>query len=146
MNEQLSAEDVTRRGAEVLDARVPGWAERLDLSRLDLLSLQYCVLGQLFRGDYHYGLSQVSPYDGYSDEASVWAGQRGFNARNANNNELVLAWSERVRERLAPKRELVLGPEEVALLRKRMRQILDPNHTLIETVIEIGDVNVRLTA
>lgn len=36
------------RGAALLDAKMPGWASRIDLNVLDLTSDYACVLGQLF--------------------------------------------------------------------------------------------------
>lgn len=35
-------------GAELLDERVPGWWQTIDLDRLYLSSTEHCVLGQLF--------------------------------------------------------------------------------------------------
>jgi hypothetical protein len=36
------------RGAELLDGKLPGWDDRVDLAALDLESCTMCVLGQLF--------------------------------------------------------------------------------------------------
>jgi hypothetical protein len=36
------------RGAALLDARAPGWAERVKLDALEMVSPCLCVLGQLF--------------------------------------------------------------------------------------------------
>jgi hypothetical protein len=36
------------KGAAVLDAEVPGWADRIDLDSLELRNTNQCVLGQLF--------------------------------------------------------------------------------------------------
>jgi len=36
------------RGAALLDGKLPGWAERIDLAELELSSCYRCVLGQLF--------------------------------------------------------------------------------------------------
>jgi len=43
------------RGAELLDARVPGWRERVNPDTLDLAQDCNCVIGQTF-GDYDDGL------------------------------------------------------------------------------------------
>jgi hypothetical protein len=40
------------RGAALLDEGVPGWAERIDLTELELASCYSCVLGQLFALEY----------------------------------------------------------------------------------------------
>jgi hypothetical protein len=53
------------RGAQLLDQQVPGWAERIDLGRLDLADLRWCPLGQTYAthpgdGDaYHRGLDHL---------------------------------------------------------------------------------------
>jgi hypothetical protein len=39
--------DRVARGIELLDSHIPGWADRIDLSRLDIQSCVSCVLGQL---------------------------------------------------------------------------------------------------
>lgn len=36
------------RGAALLDERMPGWAARIDLDRLELDDTDRCILGQLF--------------------------------------------------------------------------------------------------
>lgn len=43
------------RGAKLLDERVPGWRERIDLDRLDMGNSLHCILGQCF-GSYFDGL------------------------------------------------------------------------------------------
>jgi hypothetical protein len=45
-------------GAALLDAELPGWAERIELGLLDLGSPRCCVLGQLY-GTYSVGLEAV---------------------------------------------------------------------------------------
>jgi len=37
------------RGAALLDERLPGWEDRIDLDKLDLSSTCNCVVGQLYR-------------------------------------------------------------------------------------------------
>jgi len=39
---------VAARGAVFLDERRPGWADEIDVERLDLAECTACVLGQLF--------------------------------------------------------------------------------------------------
>lgn len=43
------------RGVKLLDKRMPGWDERINLHRLDMGNGTHCVLGQLY-GDYYRGL------------------------------------------------------------------------------------------
>jgi hypothetical protein len=40
--------EAAARGAALLDERMPGWANKVDLGRLNLYSTSECVLGQLF--------------------------------------------------------------------------------------------------
>lgn len=59
------------RGIALLDDRMPGWRQRIDLDLLDMSSCDFCILGQLF-GDYDdgfvaLGLDRGCPY-GFDDE------------------------------------------------------------------------------
>lgn len=45
-------------GAKLLDVLKPGWAQRIDLDRLDLADCSACVLGQLF-GDFGVGAERL---------------------------------------------------------------------------------------
>ncbi len=56
------AADRVRRGAELLDRREPGWAERIDLGRLKLSDSCLCVIGQLNGGLEPDPGSDNSPY------------------------------------------------------------------------------------
>ena len=47
-----------RRGATLLDERLPGWPSRLDAATLNLFNSRLCVLGQLY-GDYTLGLGAL---------------------------------------------------------------------------------------
>lgn len=46
------------KGAELLDAHLPGWHEKIDLGSLDMKCAQKDVLGQLY-GDYVDGLAAL---------------------------------------------------------------------------------------
>lgn len=45
----MSYEERVKRGAALLDKKYPGWADRIELDRLDLGSCTTCVLGQLYQ-------------------------------------------------------------------------------------------------
>ena len=47
-----------RAGALFLDKKQPGWENEINVDRLDMGSLENCVLGQLY-GDARKGLKQV---------------------------------------------------------------------------------------
>jgi len=50
-----------QKGAELLDEKVPGWADRIDITRLTISSSTDCVVGQLYagRGGYLHGLDEL---------------------------------------------------------------------------------------
>jgi hypothetical protein len=52
--------DAVARGAALLNERVPGWRERLQLRRLHMEDCEQCVLGQIY-GDYVMGLDALWP-------------------------------------------------------------------------------------
>jgi hypothetical protein len=63
------------RGAALLDEKLPGWADHIELDRLRLTSSCNCVLGQAFREDvvhansYRAGLINLFDSDYAYDEA-----------------------------------------------------------------------------
>lgn len=67
------------RGAALLDKRQPGWAQRVDVERLNLGSDRGCVLGQLF-GDYLTGAEGLSGHPWHSPLFTAWATRNGFDA------------------------------------------------------------------
>lgn len=46
------------RGVALLDEKVPGWHDRIDLSRLDMWDEARCILGQLF-DDFFDGAAEL---------------------------------------------------------------------------------------
>jgi hypothetical protein len=61
-DENTSALIATRvqAGAAWLDARQPGWVDRIDLNQLDMVLAHQCILGQLYDG-----YRTVVRYDGF---------------------------------------------------------------------------------
>jgi hypothetical protein len=55
---QTDTERVAAAGAALLDQMRPGWANVINLNRLDLRGEYCCVLGQLY-GSYSKGVQQV---------------------------------------------------------------------------------------
>ena len=73
------------RGAALLDEKIPGWDERIDLARLQMHSCHDCVIGQLFTsvGDC------VTPYGRGMEALGVWdlrgdAPGHGFDGEDAD--------------------------------------------------------------
>ena len=54
------------RGAALLDERIPGWDQRIDLDTLDIDSCQNCVLSQLFGSPQN--AFDFNPYYGFDIE------------------------------------------------------------------------------
>lgn len=52
-----TTEERVARGAALLDERVPGWRERLDVGALDVSSIRNCPVGQAFE------LSEIDVWD-----------------------------------------------------------------------------------
>jgi len=48
--------DRVRAGIKLLDEKVPGWRNRINVHTLDIKRSDNCVLGQVF-GSYHAGLT-----------------------------------------------------------------------------------------
>lgn len=74
-------EDLRRRaerGALLLDARLPGWHQRLNLNALRMANSCRCVLGQL-HGNYGLGLDAVeAPHFLREDARGEFAVEHGF--------------------------------------------------------------------
>lgn len=116
------AHAAVQRGAEWLDQKCPDWAERIDLTALDLAEPACCVLGQTadclvgtekMRGGraaefrLEGGYWRVLDSLGYGP-FSAWQREHGFDAplgRGIEASEayamLTIAWTELIRERLA---------------------------------------------
>jgi hypothetical protein len=80
-------------GAALLDARVPGWYERIDAASINISSAYMCVLGQAFHGEhesgYMVGLRALGLDTGV-------ASKYGFAAKSP---ELEEAWREEIAHR-----------------------------------------------
>jgi len=55
------------QAASFLDQNEPGWFDRIDTLRLDITSVQDCIMGQLFGNWYD------APYSYNSFKYSIWA-------------------------------------------------------------------------
>ncbi len=72
-------------GAALLDGRLPGWRDLVDVDRLDLAVCDECVLGQIF-GDYSRGVDAL----GLTQADAI---QLGFDrAPRGSWNTLTSAW------------------------------------------------------
>ncbi len=95
------------RGAALLDEKIPGWAARIDLARLQMNSCHACVVGQLFPVESDW----VTPYGKGMAALGVWdlrgdAAGHGFDGEDAD--ALNTEW-----RRVIVKRRMAV-PEETA--------------------------------
>jgi hypothetical protein len=72
------------RGAALLDEKLPGWVERIDLDKLKLSSGCNCVLGQTWDGSTDTG---YSAFGAHADALALGGDddiEHGFNAGSGN--------------------------------------------------------------
>lgn len=85
-------ENSVLRGAELLDANVPGWHRKIDLEELNMGSALSCILGQLY-GNYWTGIEELGLEGNHS--------HLGFNTGTDSYGYDVLQrfWSELIKSR-----------------------------------------------
>ena len=99
-----------KRGAYMLDQKMPEWAELIRLEDLEMDDCGSCVIGQAV-GDYGRGIAQLSGLKDYSREAFDWAIEYGFDLSDEMFDhgdgtgyrayrQLETLWTEEVRKRL----------------------------------------------
>jgi hypothetical protein len=100
-----------KRGAYMLDERMPRWAELIRLEDLEMDDCASCIVGQAV-GSYATGIAKLSGISEYSREAFDWAIDHGFDLSEdyfekeggvAGYNayrQLETLWGEEVRKRL----------------------------------------------
>lgn len=104
------------RGAALLDAKLPGWAGRVDIGLLSIESIRDCIVCQTAHKNFIKGLRVLGAYDdpamfgfGRSDEDRVcdkdgyWIGWRLL------QNE----WIQQIADRVVPKGQPEPVPVEV---------------------------------
>lgn len=98
-------------GALFLDLKMPGWAKKIDLGRLNLNWANDCILGQLYDG-YDKGVTLLGLFDeSRQDDATVGGTSAvlGFTSthtdeRHAGEPEcLTVAWKNEIHKRLGRK-------------------------------------------
>lgn len=69
-----------KRGVELLDARLPGWRERVNPDTLDLANGCRCIVGQVL-GDYDEGVALLGLSQPAAERYGFWAsGRQSFSA------------------------------------------------------------------
>lgn len=98
-----TASELVARGAALLDSRLPGWADQIDLESLNIADGCECVLGQL--GSRRVNLDRLSweprPWqNGFAELADAFGiatWEFGFSARNhVTNLDLLDAWNDEI--------------------------------------------------
>lgn len=87
----MAYETEVARGIALLDEKILGWRDRIDLGRLNIASCEDCILGQLY-GDYFDGreilTGNIPPTEGFD-----WAVYRGFTTESPLDvDALTAAW------------------------------------------------------
>lgn len=99
----MTIEESVALGAALLDERLPGWSEQVEIEELNMVSGAYCVLGQVF-GDYLDGVADLWESAMNDVHRTDLAIEHGFDTEGGNDDyELLRAeWTEQVaRRRLA---------------------------------------------
>jgi hypothetical protein len=105
------AHEVAAVGADWMDERCPGWAQRINLDDLNLGDPYLCILGQTVdclvpaekRSYRNSGFGDVLDYYvGDRLSANDWANERGFDTRTMQYEMLQIAWVEQIRRRSEP--------------------------------------------
>lgn len=93
------------KGAALLDERVPDWLERIDTSKLSLLSPCLCVIGQVF-GNYYLNVRRFMGVDETEHQAhGFWLIVTNLTEKkliDADYRVLQDAWLEAITERTLP--------------------------------------------
>lgn len=85
-----------KRGAVWMDQNYPGWAQRINLSNLDMGDCEACIIGQT-----------IGTYDNFEPEGFSWAVDHGFDVGAAASIETIIlaysnlesCWTEEVHNR-----------------------------------------------
>jgi hypothetical protein len=89
--------DAVARGVALLDERVPGWREKINVETLDMGDYCFCVLGQQF-GDFGEGLINLDFDLGDGDLAREYGFQRLAGHSDDEYQALTDAWREVIAE------------------------------------------------
>ena len=92
------------RGALLLDDNMPGWADKIDLDRLNIAVGSLCILGQLFSPEVEedwMGFSQgMTRLLGDENDTYAEAVYHGFDGEPGDYHGLTLAWECEIINRL----------------------------------------------
>lgn len=75
--ENMSTEACVDRGARFLDSIIPDWFNRIDIDSLNMMSMEYCIIGNLV--DLEEEPVPALAYDRFIEEHSISEFEMGFN-------------------------------------------------------------------
>jgi hypothetical protein len=99
------AEERVAKGAALMDEKVPGWAEKVDKSRLNISSCADCILGQTFVASFpslhpQFGYYDATEFLGLHGRMDADCGFRSLSMFDAENRELNAAWLAEIDRRV----------------------------------------------
>lgn len=89
-----------RKGAALLDEKVPDWADRIALPDLDVSDSFNCVLAQVAGGHYVQGLTLVALLYLDASEYGFAAASDGIGGADEEFARLTECWHEEIAERV----------------------------------------------
>jgi hypothetical protein len=96
-------------GAEFMDEVFPGWANRINVDKLDIIDGDHCVLGQIYGGaetmysKYTYVVNDLyaQGHWPYNEGVMETARELGFIGYGDDGKELTECWKNEIRSRQA---------------------------------------------
>jgi hypothetical protein len=88
-------------GARVLDTKIPDWAKKVDVSRLDIGDTENCILGQIF-GDYNDGQTKLGFFNRFrmTPLGFMPKTRSGFGEFQTDAENLTNAWKAEIAKRV----------------------------------------------
>jgi hypothetical protein len=93
------AEERVSRGVELLNAKVANWRQRINVHNLEMEDCMRCVLGQVFRKEYHdggfiFGLEMLGIPLGDDWRYGFDTSPQRYQDEEPEYNDLLLAWKK----------------------------------------------------
>lgn len=96
----MTVEERVAKGAELLDKKVPGWEEKIDLNELKLDDCWDCIIGQVLG---HYSKENLATIGLRLFESASEHGFSYWSLTLEEHHELEAAWTKLILERRAQK-------------------------------------------
>ncbi len=78
----MNVQERVARGVALLDEKMPGWVDRIDVDTLEISSIRHCVVGQLNQGEFARGirLLGLGAYANGAEYGFAWSGFYGLSS------------------------------------------------------------------